>query len=137
LAGVWQPDVLKQYPKHQYVVTTHSPTAVTSAAPETLLLVQKSGTESTIEPIDVIKTEQLRLFLSEVGASMGDVFGADSILWVEGATEENCFPLIVAGVGHLSLMGPVITTAADYGAVGVDSGSGERALGGGVARATS
>jgi len=32
----------------------------------------------------------------EVGAKLSDVFGADRILWVEGDTEEACFPLVLA-----------------------------------------
>lgn len=44
--------------------------------------------------IDVGETAELRLFLSEIGARLSDVFGADKILWVEGRTEELCFPRI-------------------------------------------
>jgi len=102
-------DVLKELQRtrleHQYVVMTHSPTVVTAAEPRTLLLVRKDGTESAIQPIDVEETASLRLFLSEIGARLSDVFGADSILWVEGATEESCFPLILARLGTRSPMG--------------------------------
>src|SRR5439155_11899920 len=31
---------------------------------------------------------------ADVGARLSDVFGADAILWVEGLTEELCFPKI-------------------------------------------
>jgi hypothetical protein len=36
-----------------------------------------------------------RELLSDLGVSLSDVFGADSILWVEGVTEEQCFPVIL------------------------------------------
>lgn len=31
----------------------------------------------------------------EVGSRLSDVFGADDVLWVEGPTEEECFPKIL------------------------------------------
>src|SRR5262249_24204545 len=37
--------------------------------------------------------------LSEVGARLSDVFGADAIIWVEGPTEEVCFPLFLEAAG--------------------------------------
>lgn len=32
--------------------------------------------------------------LNEVGVELTDVFGADRVIWVEGPTEEKCFPMI-------------------------------------------
>ena len=102
-------EILKRQPQeHQYIVTTHSPTAVTAADPQSLLLVRKKGAESKVEVINVGETQKLRLFLSEVGARLSDVFGADDILWVEGATEERCFPLILSQIAMQPLMGTVI-----------------------------
>src|SRR5438270_13838373 len=37
----------------------------------------------------------LRRTLMEVGARLSDVFGSDAVLWVEGATEQECFPKII------------------------------------------
>jgi predicted ATPase len=101
-------DILKQYPQHQYIITTHSPTAVTAADPQTLVLVRKEEAESTIETVDVGETQQLRLFLSEIGARLSDVFGADNILWVEGRTEELCFPSILSRIANRPLLGTAI-----------------------------
>jgi hypothetical protein len=39
--------------------------------------------------------------MADVGASLSDVFGADRVLWVEGKTEELCFPLIAQSCGIL------------------------------------
>jgi len=33
--------------------------------------------------------------LLEVGARLSDLFGADNVIWVEGPTEEECFPRIM------------------------------------------
>lgn len=100
--------IFKQYPQHQYIVSTHSPIAVTSADPNTILLIQKEHDESKIEVIDKYQTEQLDKLLKQVGASLSDVFGADRILWVEGATEQICFPLIWTRLVRKPLLGTVI-----------------------------
>jgi hypothetical protein len=102
-------DILKRdYPQHQYIVTTHSPTVVAAASPQSILLVRKEQAESVIDIVDVAETQNLRLFLSEIGARLSDIFGADDILWVEGATEEQCFPLILEKVAQKPLMGTAI-----------------------------
>jgi predicted ATPase len=101
-------EILKGYPQHQFVIMTHSPIALTAANPSTLLLVRKEGVESRVDAIDVRETRELRAFLSEVGASFSDVFGADHILWVEGATEEQCFPRILEKLSETPLLGTVI-----------------------------
>jgi predicted ATPase len=98
-------EILKRYPQHQYIVTTHSPTAVTAANPRTLVLLRRENLETIAESINVSETNELRTFLSDVGARLSDVFGADSILWVEGRTEEICFQLIVEKVLKMELLG--------------------------------
>jgi hypothetical protein len=51
--------------------------------------------ESTLEIMEPRNAKHLQAYLSEIGARLSDVFGADNILWVEGQTEEECFPLIL------------------------------------------
>lgn len=97
--------ILKTYPQHQFIIATHSPTIVAAVDPKTLFLVRKDGFESRIESLDISENRQIRIFLSEVGASLADVFGADCILWVEGATEEMCFPLLVERLLKRPLLG--------------------------------
>jgi len=91
-------EILKGYPQHQYVITTHSPNAVAAADPQALFLVRKQGEESAVEQLDVSDARYQARFLREVGASLSDVFGADDVLWVEGPTEEECFPLILSKI---------------------------------------
>jgi len=88
-------EILKQHPQHQFIITTHSPTAVTAAEPDVLLLLRLREAETEIERLDVSEAGNLREFLAEIGARLSDVFGADDILWVEGRTEEECFPKIL------------------------------------------
>jgi len=101
-------EILNSYPQHQYIITTHSPTAVTAADPSTLFLVRKEAEESVVEPLDVSQTEQQSSLLKELGARLSDVFGADNVLWVEGATEEECFPIILSEVAEHPLRGTKI-----------------------------
>src|SRR6266571_4851170 len=101
-------EILKQHPQHQYIVTTHSPEIVSITNPETLFLLRNEEAETIIEPLDSSEARAQQLCLSEVGARLADVFGADNILWVEGATEEQCFPLIVEKVIRRPLRGTKI-----------------------------
>ena len=101
-------EILRSYPQHQYIITTHSPTAVTAADPNTLFLVRKVEEESSVETLDVSETQQQTSLLREVGARLSDVFGADDILWVEGATEEECFPILLSEVANRPLRGTKI-----------------------------
>ncbi len=103
-------EILKHYERtqHQYVITTHSPTVISAAEPRTLLAVRKEGAQSIVEQVDASETRDQELLLGEVGARLSDVFGADDILWVEGPTEEACFPLILSKVAKRRLLGTKI-----------------------------
>jgi hypothetical protein len=101
-------EILKGYPDHQYLITTHSPNAVTAADPQALFMVRKEGEESVLDQLDVSEAQDQTRFLREVGASLADVFGADNVLWVEGTTEEKCLPLIWSKVAERQLLGTKI-----------------------------
>jgi predicted ATPase len=87
--------VLKRFPQHQYIFATHSPAVITAAEPDTLIIARTNDGETTLEAIDPSSTKHARAYLDEIGARLSDVFGADNVLWVEGQTEEACFPLIL------------------------------------------
>jgi ABC-type cobalamin/Fe3+-siderophores transport system ATPase subunit len=110
-------EVLKEHPQHQYILTTHSPTVITAANPSTLTLIKREGAISDFQPIDPKKNEQLHMYLREIGASLSDVFGADDVLWVEGPTEEACFPLILEQA-DVPLMGTAIVGVINTGDFG-------------------
>jgi predicted ATPase len=101
-------EILKQHSQHQYIITTHSPEIVSMTNPETLFLLRNEEAETIIEPLNSKESRAQQLCLTEVGARLGDVFGADNILWVEGATEELCFPLIVEKIISRPLLGTKI-----------------------------
>ena len=92
-----------EFPDNQYIVSSHSPVVVSAAEQATTLLVTKEDGESIVTTLDLDETTDLRHLLADVGARLSDVFGIDRILWVEGGTEEECFPLILRKhyPGHL------------------------------------
>lgn len=108
-------DVLKAGRPHQYILATHSPTVITSANPSTITLVRLDEGESRLQKIDPRETKAATCYLSEIGARLSDVFGADNFLWVEGATEETCFPAILEKIAKRSLMGTAIVGVRQVG----------------------
>jgi hypothetical protein len=107
-------EVLSLYPQHQYIIATHLPYIIHSAKPATITLVTKErGQQSHLQPIDVNETQELSVCFDQVGARLSDAYGADNILWVEGLTERDCFPLILEKYSEQRLMGtevvPVIS----------------------------
>jgi hypothetical protein len=101
-------EVLKSHGEHQFIVATHAPAVIAAAEPATLTLVTLKDGETVVTQVNATETQTLQTCLSELGARLSDVFGADNILWVEGRTEEMCFPVILEKVAKLSLMGTVI-----------------------------
>jgi predicted ATPase len=103
-------EVLRRYSKdkHQLIIATHSPTVITTADPSSVTMIRQQGPESLFESIDIKKAAEQRTYLSEVGARLSDVFGYDRVLWVEGETEEKCFPMIVRQLMNEQLLGTAI-----------------------------
>jgi hypothetical protein len=116
-------EVLKRYSLHQFVISTHSPAVVAAGEAPKILIVRSAGTESvvTTSPISSVAYEDA---LREVGAKLSDVFGYDQILWVEGPTEEKCFPQIISKLIGKPLMGIAILPVHQTG--DLESGDSER-----------
>jgi energy-coupling factor transporter ATP-binding protein EcfA2 len=100
-------EIFQKHPEHQYILATHSPALVTGLKLSSLVLVKRQGAESTLENLDPTEPRKVRDVLNEVGAQISDIYGADSVLWVEGETEEICFKL-VAQKFKINLSGTVI-----------------------------
>jgi AAA ATPase domain/AAA domain, putative AbiEii toxin, Type IV TA system len=97
-------EILRQHTQHQYIISSHAPLAL-DWGQEHILLARRVDQETQIVPIDAQDQVGLRTFLSEVGARLSDVFGSDAILWVEGKTEETCFPELIRELAKTSLRG--------------------------------
>jgi energy-coupling factor transporter ATP-binding protein EcfA2 len=101
-------EVLTRYPQHQYIFATHSTTVITAAEPSTLTIVRASEAETSLQALEPESEKDLQSYLLEIGARLSDVFGADRILWVEGQTEEACFPKILRSIANARLGGTAI-----------------------------
>jgi len=108
-------EVLKRYPQHQYILATHSPTVIAAADPQVLIMTQLGDCKTSLSTLNVSDNRDLYYSLSDIGASLSDVFGADRILWVEGATEQECFPLILRELIGRPLMGTAVVAIRETG----------------------
>ncbi|WP_413175163.1 AAA family ATPase [Anabaena azotica] len=98
-------ETIKQFPQHQYFIATHSPDIITTADPSNIIKLQYQDCETTASVIDAKDIDLQKEILNELGIRLSDVFGADSILWVEGETEEKCYPLILEKILDKQLRG--------------------------------
>jgi hypothetical protein len=104
------------YSQHQYIISTHAPEVISFSNPTTLHLIKRSGYESKIEKLDLSEVDQFREIAEHLGVAMSDVFAADRIVWVEGPTEELCFPLLYRqATGHALPRGTIFTSVAATG----------------------
>jgi hypothetical protein len=101
-------EVLREYPQHQFIISTHSPVAVTAAEAETLLLVRNVDGLSSLHPTRLAEAKETKILLADLGVRFEDVFGFDRVLWVEGKTEELCFPMIIQHLVRRPLAGTAI-----------------------------
>ncbi|MTJ15819.1 MULTISPECIES: AAA family ATPase [unclassified Dolichospermum] len=108
-------EILKQFPQHQYFIATHSPTIINAANPSKIIMLKYEDCETKVSVINAKEAREQRSLLAEVGVSLSDVFGADNILWVEGPTEQICFPLILEKLAEKSLLGTTILAVQDVG----------------------
>jgi predicted ATPase len=104
----------KDFSHHQYIITTHSPAAITAANSQNIIHLVKPEEQTVTKNIDINEATEMRSILGDVGARLSDVFGADKILWVEGATEEHCFPEIISknpklDVSNTAILGVIHT----------------------------
>ena len=88
-------DILKLSPQHQYIISTHSPMLISTSDPSKIICLNYDGQQTTSYILKKEEIEAQKVILDDVGVKLSDVFGADNILWVEGPTEEKCFPLII------------------------------------------
>jgi predicted ATPase len=111
-------DVLARYPQHQFIISTHSPSIVGAADPDIINVTRLEEAETKVEQVRSDDRRALQSLLAEIGAHLSEVFGADNVLWVEGTTEEICFPLILREVAGLRLMGTAILGVRSTGELG-------------------
>ncbi|MGJ0237573.1 AAA family ATPase [Novosphingobium fluoreni] len=82
------------YASHQYIVSTHSPEVISFSNPSSITLVKREAYESEVTHLKTEEVDAFRGVAEHLGVSMADVFAADRVIWVEGPTEERCFPVV-------------------------------------------
>lgn len=108
-------EILKIHAKQQIIIATHSATIISAASPETITIAKQSDGATSLEELDAREAKTLQTCLAEIGARLGDIFGSDNVLWVEGQTEVLCFPLILNRIANKALMGTAIVGVRQVG----------------------
>jgi predicted ATPase len=88
-------NIFKRYPQHQYIISTHSPEIIASN-PDNLILLTLENGETKVKVLETNQKQDIQYGMREIGLKLSDVYGFDSILWVEGPTEQVCFPKIIS-----------------------------------------
>jgi hypothetical protein len=104
-----------QYTQHQYIISTHSPEVIGFSNPMTIHLVKRVGYESSVERLDLKQVGKFREVAEHLGVSMADVFAAERVIWVEGPTEELCFPYLYQQLVGPLPHGTIVTSVAATG----------------------
>ena len=107
--------ILKEFPQHQYFIATHSAEIISAANPSTIVKLRYEDGKTQASTMNAKDIKEQRSLLAELGVSLSDVFGADSILWVEGPTEELCFPLVLEKLEPKLLTGTKIVSIKNTG----------------------
>jgi len=102
----------KDFSKHQYILSTHSPEIIRGSGAKTVNLVKWQKTGSTVTQFTETYMQMFQSILGEIGVKMSDLFGADSILWVEGPTEEICMQEMLSEIFTLP---PSVISVANTG----------------------
>jgi predicted ATP-binding protein involved in virulence len=107
--------ILKEFPQHQYFIATHSAEIISAANPSTIVKLRYEDGYTIASMMNAKDIKEQRSLLAELGVSLSDVFGADSILWVEGPTEELGFPLVLSELAPELLAGTKIVSIKNTG----------------------
>ncbi len=107
--------ILKEFPQHQYFIATHSAQIIAAANPSTIVKLRYEDGYTIASTMNARDIREQRSLLAELGVSLSDVFGADAILWVEGPTEERCFPLVLDKLAPKLLTGTKIVSIKNTG----------------------
>jgi predicted ATPase len=91
--------IMRQHRRNQYIISTHSPEVIVASSPCRIVLVKREKMASTALAFSSGEVSQLRDTLEEIGSSLSDVFGIEKIIWVEGETERDAFPILLEKSG--------------------------------------
>ncbi len=109
--------ILQAQRRHQFIVSTHSPEVISALEPDRLVVVRWADGKSHAESHAGVELTGIRSAFQEVGVRLADVFGYDRVVWVEGPTEEKCFPMLLESEGGALLEGIAFVAVADTGSL--------------------
>lgn len=107
--------ILKEDQSNQYVISTHSPEIIVSSDPDRFFSLRFSDEKTSVCEVARSDLASIRQVLGEIGAQLSDVFGADSVLWVEGPTEVQCFPMLLQAADRVMEAGLTIAPLRNTG----------------------
>jgi energy-coupling factor transporter ATP-binding protein EcfA2 len=108
--------VQTEYTQHQYIISTHAPEVISFSNPKTIHLIKRDGYESSVSRLNLADVSEFQEVAQHLGVSMADVFAADRVIWVEGPTEEICFPYLYQMFSGSPLpRGTILTSVAATG----------------------
>ena len=87
--------ILRNNDRHQYILTTHSPTIIAASKQPNIILLSHELHNTEVETVEKSNSEAFQKCLRVMGGRLTDTFSSDFVLWVEGESEEKCFPLIL------------------------------------------
>lgn len=108
-------EIISEQSQHQYIISTHSPIVLATTNPSTVILLKSEKLEAKTQTLNTKDLNDIKLFMDEIGAKSSDLFGADSVLWVEGPTEEACYELLIKKVLKMPLLGRIIRGVSSTG----------------------
>jgi len=108
-------EILKDFPIHQFIIATHSPEVIKSVMPDQLMMIEWTNVGSKITSLVGHDVESMTGMLREIGARISDVIAAENIIWVEGRSEEECFPIVLRTQKGRKLSGTQFVALHDTG----------------------
>jgi ABC-type cobalamin/Fe3+-siderophores transport system ATPase subunit len=89
---------LREHDEHSYVIGTHSPALISAIRPDHTWLTVRDERGIVVEPALNDPASRRHVF-EELGSSPGDVAVAERLLFVEGPTDADVYPIILEKLG--------------------------------------
>lgn len=94
--------ILRKFPQHQYIVASHSPEIISELSDAPVTIVRWDGSKSVVEQVAKATTPAVSAALAEVGAKLSDVYGFDSVIWVEGPSDAVALKAVLEAANRMS-----------------------------------
>lgn len=91
--------IFKRFSLHQYIIATHSPEIISDLSSSPLTVVRWKNSKSVFEQYPHANKGVSEQVLNEIGARLSDVFGFDSVLWVEGQSDALSLKALLTKIG--------------------------------------